>query len=458
KLTFYGGAETTTGSMHLLEVEGSPILLDCGLFQGNRKKAYELNRNLPFNAAKLDTVLLSHAHIDHSGNLPSLHKNGFTEKVFCTHATRDLASVMLKDSAYIQVRDAEYLRKRGKKVYGPLYDVAEAELTIWHFAAVNYRQPFRIHPQIKVEFFDAGHVLGSALTKLHITRNGEVTTVVYAVDLGRKDLPILRNPQNVGDADYLILESTYGGRYHSDINEAGADLAEIVNHTYKRGGKLIIPAFSLERTQELVYVLRDLKRDKEIPDLPIYIDSPLAVNITDIFRLHPECFDDETNELLAIEEDPLGGDRCHYVRSVEASKRLNHTSGSHIIISASGMCEAGRILHHLLHNVENPNNTVLFVGYQAEHTLGRRMVDGAKEIRVFGDLYKMNAEVVRLDSFSAHADENDLVDYVAGLHPKPKQIFLVHGEQKARTKLHQALGEKLHIDATLPHYGETFEL
>jgi metallo-beta-lactamase family protein len=458
RITFYGGAETTTGSMHVLEHDGTRILLDCGLFQGSRRKALEINQNLPFKAGDIETVLLSHAHIDHSGNLPTLHKRGYEEKIYCTHATRDLVSIMLKDAAYIQARDAEYLQKMGKDVVGPLYTVEDAELTMWHFATVGYRQKFRIHPNIKVEFFDAGHVLGSALTKIYLERNGEQTTVVYAVDMGRKNLPILRDPENVGDADYLIIESTYGGRYHSDITEAGALLAEVVNRTAQRGGKVIIPAFSLERTQELVYVLRELKDQNTIPDLPIYIDSPLAVNLTDIFRLHPECFDRETNEVLANEEDPFGGNRCHYVRSVQGSKQLNHKKEPHIIISASGMCEAGRILHHLKNNVENSANTVLIVGYQAEGTLGRRIVDGAKEIKVFGEVYKMNAEVVQLDTFSAHADENDLVDYIKNLESDPKQIFLVHGEKTAREKLHDAVKEKLGIDTLLPGYGQTFEL
>lgn len=458
KLTFYGGTETTTGSSHVLEAHDSKVLFDCGLFQGSRRKAREINKNLPFDAATIDTVLLSHAHIDHCGNLPTLPLNGFTEKIFCTHATRDLVAVMLKDAAYIQQRDVEYLQKKGKEAVEPLYTVEDAERTMWHFAAVNYQQKFRIHPKIKVEFFDAGHILGSALTKVYVEDNGKPMTVVYAVDLGRKDLPILRDPQHVGESDYLIIESTYGGRTHTDIKDAGEQLAEVVNRTADRKGKVIIPAFSLERTQEVVYVLRELKRANKIPNLPVYVDSPLAVNVTDIFRLHPECFDAETNELLIEEEDPFGGAACHYVRAVEASKKLNRLRKPHIIISASGMCEAGRILHHLLNNVENPRNTVLIVGYQAEGTLGRRIVDGAKEIKIFGEMYQMRAEVVQLDAFSAHADENDLVRYVDRFDPKPKKIFLVHGEQTARENLRQALKEKIGVDAILPAFKETFEL
>lgn len=458
KLTFYGGTETTTGSMHVLEYDGFKVLFDCGLFQGSRRKALEINQNLPFDPKEISTALLSHAHIDHSGNLPTLHKRGFEEKIFSTHATRDLVSIMLKDAAYIQARDTEFLQKHHKEVVGPLYDVEDAELVMWHFAAVNYRQKFRIHPKAKVEFFDAGHVLGSALTKLTYEGNGREMSLVYAVDLGRKNLPILRDPENVGTADYLIIESTYGGRYHTDISEAGKLLAEIVNRTAKRGGKLIIPAFSLERTQEIVYVLRDLKRENAIPDLPIFIDSPLAVNITDIFRLHPECFDHEANEIIANEEDPFGGAKCHYVRRVQASKQLNNRTEPHVIISASGMCEAGRILHHLKNNVHNPANTVLIVGYQAEGTLGRRIVDGAKEIKIFGELYPLNAEVAQLDTFSAHADENDVIEYVANLDPKPKQIFLVHGEQTAREKMAEAFKEKLDLAPELPRYGQAYEL
>jgi metallo-beta-lactamase family protein len=458
KITFYGGTETTTGSMHLLEVEQSKILLDCGMYQGSRKKAYDINKTFPFDPAKIETVLLSHAHIDHCGNLPNLHEQGYEEKIFCTHATRDLASVMLKDAAYIQMKDSEFLHKHGKVAYGPLYDIMAAEKTIWHFASVNYHQKFRIHQSAKVEFFDAGHILGAALTKLSATVDGKNVDIVYAVDLGRKNLPILRDPESVGSTDYLILESTYGGRQHTDINKAAVLLEGVINRTAKRGGKVIIPAFSLERTQEIVYVIRQLKAEKRIPALPVYIDSPLAVNVTDIFRLHPECFDFETNQLLERDEDPFGSGECTYVRSVDASKRLNTLPGPVILISASGMCEAGRILHHLANNCEDSKNTILIVGYQAEGTLGRRMVEGAKKIKVFGDIYELNAQVVELDTFSAHADEEDLIDFVAALNPKPKVTFLVHGEPEARTALQTALREKARVEAIMPAYGQSFEL
>lgn len=458
RLTFYGGTETTTGSMHLLEIEQSKILLDCGMYQGSRKKAYDTNKTFPFDPARIETVILSHAHIDHCGNLPNLHEQGYEEKIFCTHATRDLASVMLKDSAYIQMKDAEFLHKHGKVAYGPLYDIMAAEKTIWHFASVNYRQKFRINPSAKVEFFDAGHILGAALTKISVAQNGGNIDVVYAVDLGRKNLPILRDPESVGNADYLILESTYGGRHHTDIKQASSLLEDVINRTASRGGKVIIPAFSLERTQELVYVIRELRKARRIANLPVYIDSPLAVNVTDIFRLHPECFDHETNQLLEQDEDPFGSAECTYVRSVEASKRLNGLPGPLIIISASGMCEAGRILHHLANNCEDAKNTILIVGYQAEGTLGRRIVDGAKEIKVFGDILSLNAEVVELDTFSAHADETDLVEYVAALNPRPKATFLVHGEVEGRTALQVALRERTGIQAILPKFGESFEL
>jgi metallo-beta-lactamase family protein len=458
KITFYGGAETTTGSMHILEVAGAKFLIDCGMYQGSRKKAFEINKNFPFDPASLETVILSHAHIDHCGNLPNLHEQGYEEKIFCTHATRDLASVMLKDAAYIQMKDAEYLRKHEKQVLGPLYDIVAAEKTIWHFASVNYHQKFRIHPQVKVEFFDAGHILGAALTKFYVEQDGKNVEIVYAVDLGRKNLPILRDPESVGTADYLIIESTYGGRHHTDITKAADLVAEAINRTAQRGGKLIVPAFSLERTQELVYVIRALKKDKRIPNLPVYIDSPLAVNVTDVFRLHPECFDHETNKLLEQDEDPFGSGECTYVRSTDASKRLNMLHGPLIIISASGMCEAGRILHHLANNCGDPKNTILMVGYQAEGTLGRRILEGARDIKIFGDIFKLNAEVIELDTFSAHADETDLVNYVAALNPKPKMTFLVHGEPEARGAFQKALKQATGIDGILPAHGQSFEL
>ena len=457
-ITFYGGTETTTGSMHVLEVEGAKIMLDCGLFQGSRKKAFDINKNFPFEPSELETVILSHAHIDHCGNLPNLHSQGYEEKIFCTHATRDLASVMLKDAAYIQMKDADFLHKHGKESFGPLYDILSAEKTIWHFASVNYHQKFRVHPSVKVEFFDAGHILGAALTKLYINNNSKQIELVYAVDMGRKNLPILRDPEEVGTADYLIIESTYGGKHHTDITKASGLLEEIINRTVQRKGKIIIPAFSLERTQEIVYVIRELKKAKRIGEIPVYIDSPLAVNVTDIFRLHPECFDHETNLLLEEDEDPFGGQMCTYVRSVDASKRLNGLSGPLVLISASGMCEAGRILHHLINNCGDPKNTILMVGYQAEGTLGRRIIEGAKEIKIFGDLYKLNAEVVQLDTFSAHADETDLVQYVAGINPRPKKIFLVHGESTGRQALQKALREQLNTDSILPTFGKSFDL
>lgn len=462
KITFLGAVRGVTGSMHLLSVNGDHVLIDCGLFQGRRAESNRRNRQLPVNVDRIDRVVLGHAHIDHSGNIPSLVKNGYSKSIYSTFATRDLCAVMLADSAYIQQKDAEYLNKK-KKLKGrdriePLYSAEEAENAIQLFRGVSYHKPFYVTKDIRLTFLDAGHILGSALCFFEIFENGNRKTLLYAVDLGRKDLPILRDPEVVKEVEYLILESTYGGRLHGEISEAEDQLAEVVNRTHSRGGKVIIPAFSLERTQEIVYCLHLLEAAGRIPVLPVYVDSPLSTNVTQIFQLHPECFDRETNELLAHNRNPFGLNQISYVRDVEASKKLNRLKEPCIIISASGMCEAGRILHHLKNNIENPNNTILVVGFMARNTLGRRLVERQPKVRIFGEEYELKAEVKIINAFSAHADREDLIDYVDSLGKSLKRIYLVHGEDEQSQALKEELEGHGYANVNLPEEGDEIEL
>ncbi|MFQ5868708.1 MAG: MBL fold metallo-hydrolase RNA specificity domain-containing protein [Candidatus Zixiibacteriota bacterium] len=462
KITFLGAVRGVTGSMHLLSVNGQRVLIDCGLFQGRRAESNRRNRQLPVNVDGIDRVVLGHAHIDHSGNVPFLVKNGYSRSIYSTFATRDLCAVMLADSAHIQRKDAEYLNKK-KRLKGDdrieaLYSVEEARRAIELFRGVSYHKPFYVTKDIRLTFFDAGHILGSALSFFEIFENGSRKTLLYAVDLGRKDLPILRDPEVVEGVDYLILESTYGGRLHGEISEAEDQLADVVNRTHSRGGKIIIPAFSLERTQEIVYCLHLLEAAGRIPVLPVYVDSPLSTNVTQIFQLHPECFDHETNELLAHNRNPFGLNQITYVRDAEASKKLNQLKESCIIISASGMCEAGRILHHLKNNIENPNNTILVVGFMARNTLGRRLVERQPRVRIFGEEYALKAEVEVIDTFSAHADREDLIDYVDSLGKSLKRILLVHGEEEQSRALKEELEKRGYTNVNLPEEGDEIEL
>ena len=458
KLHFLGGVREVTGSRHLLETGGISFLLDCGLFQGHREETRLKNEKFPFSPREIDALILSHAHIDHSGNIPTLVKQGFKGDIYATFATRDLSMAMLRDSAKIQEKDAEFLNtKRGESVE-PLYTLSEVDMAAEKFSSFNYHKPFEVAANIKVQFFEAGHVLGAALSLLTIKEKGKEIKIGYLVDLGRKRLPILRDPELINGLDYIIMESTYGNRVHQDISEARRDLGEVVRRTYERGGKIIIPAFALERTQELVYYLHKLHLEKKIPKLPIYVDSPLAVNITEIFRLHPECFDKEINEVFAREEDPFGFGGLVYIREVEKSKALNDDPRPAIIISASGMCENGRILHHLKNNIEDERNTILIVGFMARHTLGRRIMEREKEVRIFNRLYKLKAEVVVMDSFSAHADQQDILNYLSKVSPGVKGVFFVHGEENESLTIAELVKEKMGLNTMVPQPGEVVEL
>ncbi len=464
KIHFIGAAQTVTGSMHLIEVNGKKFLLDCGLYQGKRKIAFEINRNFDdFNPAEIDFVILSHAHIDHSGNLPSLVKKGFTGNIYSTFATRDLASVMLRDSGHIQEKDVEWVNKKRKKQhknpFEPLYTVDDAEKTMEHFIGINYHQEYQLAEGIKLTFFDAGHILGSAIVFLQINENGKTIQLGFTGDLGRPNLPILKDPEKIPDVDYLLSESTYGGRFHDNPTGTEAKLAAVIQKAYANKSKIIIPAFSVGRTQELVFALHNIFERNDAPRIPIYVDSPLSVNATEVFKIHPECFDKETVAYLLKHEDPFGFNKLTYISNVEESKKLNEIPGPQIIISSSGMAEAGRILHHLANNIDNPNNIVLIVGYSAENTLGRKLAEKVPTVKIFGEEHQLNAEVIVFNSFSAHADANELIGYVNKFDKnKLKRIFLVHGDKDQQDKYKIRLNAIGFQDVVIPKKEDVFEL
>lgn len=464
QIQFWGAAREVTGSRHLLKVNGKQILLDCGLFQGHRKEADAKNRDFGFDPSKLDAVILSHAHIDHSGGLPYLVKNGFKGPIFSTFATRDLCNYMLLDSAFIQEKDVEYINKKMTKkkqaLVEPLYTVEDAQQTLNQFYGVGYEMAFVVTEGVVCSFYDAGHILGSSLIHMVIYEKEKDRRFTFAFtgDLGRKNLPILRDPQPLPPTEYLITENTYGDRFHESILDAGKNLEDVINRTANRGGKILIPAFAVERTQELVYHLNLLWQKKKIPDLPVFVDSPLSANVTEVFMNHPECFDKETfMEFLQNRKNPFGFGRLQYTRDVSESKALNEINGPAIIISASGMCENGRILHHLRNNIEDPKNSILIVGFMAKDTLGRKILEKQKVVNIFGEPYNLRAEVVCLDAFSGHADRSDLLAYISKIEGL-KKIFLVHGEEDQSNKFKEHLLESGHKDVIQPGRSETYEI
>ena len=464
QIQFIGAAKTVTGSMHFIKTEKSKFLLDCGLYQGKRKEAFEQNRTFEyFDPAEIDFVILSHAHIDHAGNLPTLVKKGFSGKIFTTFATRDLSVVMLRDSAHIQEKDVEYVNKKrkkaGKNLFEPLYTQEDALKALNQFVGINYHQSYEVAPGINLTFYDAGHILGSALVHLTIREKDKTVSLAFSGDLGRPNLPILKDPERIPDVDYFICESTYGGRTHENPLDSEEVLTGILNKAVINKSKIIIPAFSVGRTQELVYALHRIFEGKKVESMPVYVDSPLAVNATHVFSLHPECFDMETLDFLARDEDPFGFKRLTYITDVEESKKLNFIKGPCIIISSSGMCEAGRILHHLANNISNPHNIILMVGYSAEHTLGRKLIDGEKNVNIFGDEYNVEAEVIVMQSFSAHADENELLNYASTLDKKRiQEIFLVHGEIDQQEIFRKHLGANGFSKILIPDRGDEVTL
>jgi metallo-beta-lactamase family protein len=463
RLTFRGAARTVTGSAHLLEFEGGRVLLDCGLFQGRRAEARRINASMPVEPSTVDAVLLSHAHIDHSGLLPAFQKQGFRGKVWATHATQDLCGAMLRDSAFIQEKDIEWVnrreRRRGDDRLEPLYRMEDADAVLEQFEGVDYGTPFHPLPGLEVEYRDAGHILGSATMVLTVREGPRTVKLGFTGDVGRPNRPIIRDPETMADCDYLITESTYGGEVHDPPDKAKERLAEIVGRTAARGGKVIIPAFAVGRTQEIVHRLDELENEGRLPPIPIFVDSPLAVNVTDIFRAHPECFDEKMRTYMETDPHPFGFGRLTYIRDVQESKKLNSSRLPMVIISASGMAEAGRILHHLRNNVSDPRNTVLIVGYCAEHTLGKRIVDRDPVVKIFGEPHPLRAEVEVMNSYSAHADEPELLEFIGRLdRQRLRRTFLVHGEPGRQIALANALEAEGHREVTIPERGDFFEL
>ena len=471
KLTFWGAARTVTGSMHQLTIEGHSYLLDCGLYQGRRKEAEALNQKFLFSPKDVVAVLLSHAHIDHSGNLPLLVKNGFRGPIYTSPATADLCRPMLADSASLQEKDAEFLNKRrlrrkslnigdgaGNGAVEPLYTVEDAEATYPLFHSVPLHNTTEIGPGLKYTSFEAGHMLGSTSMLLDLESSGRHLRLGFTGDLGRPGLPIIRDPEPLPAADYLIIESTYGNRVHEPIESVASRLEDIVNRTYQRGGKIIVPAFAVGRTQQLVLILHELINAGSIPPFPIFVDSPLAVNVTDVFRKHAELFDDEARAVLKTNGDAFGFNRLTYVRDVNQSKALNDLRGPFMIIAASGMCEGGRVLHHLKNNVADPRNTILLTGYQAENTLGRKIQEHWKEVPIFGEPMRLRAEVEELPALSGHADRVEMLAWLKPIAKGLKKVFLVHGEAEQQTAFADALHATYGLDVVAPERGSSFEL
>lgn len=464
KLSFYGAARSVTGSRHLLEAPGFRLMFDCGMFQGRRQEAFRKNQDLGFDPKSLGAVLLSHAHIDHSGALPVLPGQGFSGKVYLTRASADLAGIMLEDSARVQEYDCRYVnkqeRRRGKTCVQPIYDADDVRKIVKRFEGTRYGDQVKIAPRLTASFHDAGHILGSAAVRVKYTARGNTTTVLFSGDLGRSHMPILRDPEPPPACDVLILESTYGDRLHEQAGEEMKRKAQdLIEHARTHKSKIIVPAFAVGRTQELVMRIKELVGEGRVEPIPIYIDSPLAGKATEVFKRHPECYDEETMKTFSSGGDVFASRYIHFVSSPEESKRLNAMRGPCVIISSSGMCEGGRIIHHLKHAIQDEANVIVFVGFQAEHTLGRKLVEGWDVVPIFGIPTKRRAQIVKFNGLSAHADRNDLLAYVRAINPLPSKVFVVHGEEKQALSLGAAIqAEHPKIDVRVPHPASTHEL
>ncbi len=455
KIKFCGAAEGVTGSCHMVTTKNHKFLLDCGLFQGGKKED-ELNfEPFPFDPKEIEYVILSHAHIDHCGRLPLLVKRGFVGDIYCTDATYDLLGIMLRDSAYIQEKEAEWQNRKneraGRQLVDPLYVTADAEATLKYLKPILYDQQIAINEEVKIVFNEAGHILGSSIVELWVSEDNTETKIVFSGDLGVEGRPILRDPTIIKKADYVIMESTYGNRVHGEKSTGTKQLLDIVRQTTKRGGNTVIPAFAVGRTQELIYEFNkwydgDNEYSSELRDVNVYVDSPMATNTTEVFKKNAQVFDDETRDYIMNGDHPLEFENLKFTRSVDDSRALNFDRKPKVIISASGMCEAGRIRHHLKHNLWDPKSSIVFVGYQAEGTLGRYLKEGATEVKLFGETIQVKAEIHNLEGFSGHADRDDLMEWIGGFKEKPKKVFLVHGEADSKNELATLIEKDLGIE------------
>jgi metallo-beta-lactamase family protein len=463
RIHFLGATRTTTGSLYLLELNGQNLLLECGLFQGRRGESIERNRTFPFDPKTVQAVVLSHAHIDHCGNLPNLCRQGFEGNIYCTFATRDLASILLEDSAEIQRDDAIFVSKKrakqGLPPVEPLYSAADADRAIRQFVGINYDRPLPVADGLSVTFRDAGHILGSAQVVLDIRENGRQYRYLFSGDVGRGGDDILRDPEPVEGVDYLQVESTYGGREHTPKANANEEVDRLVRETLEQKGKVIIPSFSVGRTQQIVYTLHQLTLANRLPRVPIFVDSPLSVNATEVYRLHPECFNDSVYRFLREKANPFGMENLTYIREVAHSMKLNDLHDSAIIISASGMAEAGRIRHHLANHIGNPANLILFIGYCAEHTLGAQILSGRNPVNIFGEPHPVRARIASIDSFSGHADKHELRRYVEAIQGEIRKIAVIHGEESQALAFGETLRSmKPKAEVLVPEYQQVVEI
>ncbi len=468
-LTFWGATRTVTGSMHQVSVNGHHYLLDCGMFQGRRQQAYERNREIPLDASRLTSVVLSHAHIDHSGNLPNLVRSGFKGPIYTTASTIDLCEPMLADTARIQEHDAEFLSKRIRRhkklglddprgVVPPIYTDDDAEKVQPHFRTLGLHTEREIGPGVTCELHNAGHMLGSANVVLETKLTGSPRRLLFSGDIGRKGLPIIRDPDPAPPADYVIMESTYGNRVHVELDSVSTRLVDTIHRVLARGGHIVAPAFAVGRTQQVVLLLHQLIEAGKLPRFPIFVDSPLAVNVTEVFRKHQEEFDEEAGAFLSRGEDPFGFQRLRYIRDTADSKALNDLRIPYMVIAASGMCEGGRVLHHLRNSIEDPRNLILITGYQAEHTLGRRIADREREVPVFGEPMRLRAEVEVINELSGHADQRELLDWLRPIAGGLRKVFLVHGEPAAQDALKHEIAKEFGLPVECPTRGQIFRL
>lgn len=462
EVEFVGGAKTVTGSSYIIKDSDYTIMVDCGMFQGKRELRERNYLHTIYAPQKIDALILTHAHIDHSGLIPKLVKEGFYGNIYTTKATADLCGIMLPDSAHIQEMDAEYISRRNKKLHrdpvDPLYTVEHAEASLSNFVPVNYSEKVQIHPRVSIRFRDAGHILGSAIVEMWIEEDGRETKLVFSGDLGPGDQAIIRDPEIIEEADILFIESTYGNRVHKNKTDTYNEFKDVINSTYNAKGNIIIPSFAVGRTQEIIYTLGKLFKEKAIPDIPVYIDSPLAISATKIFRQNRDCFDEETHDIIMHGDSPLDFPNLHFTRKTEESQKLCEEAHGAIIVSASGMCTAGRIKYHLMNNLYRPESTIVFVGYQAEGTLGRRIIEGARQVRVYGEDIKVKSKVVTLGGFSAHADRDQLISWMKHIKNPDLKVFIIHGEEESTRSFAETIKDKMGITAYIPSWGEVVDM